>query len=139
MYKLNDEKMFFDIAEGQAVVINYTTGMYYGTSDLGSLVLEALVNCIDEKKVLETIKKDSDCPADFEGKFTSFIGQLLDKEILVKIDNGNNDKEFILKNKVEDYSLTLDEYAEVQDLLLADPVHDVSADMGWPIMKEEDK
>ena len=43
MYKLNDEKMFFDIADGQAVVINFTNGMYYGTSTLGSAILENLV------------------------------------------------------------------------------------------------
>ena len=41
MYRLNVEKMFFDIADGQAVVINLLSGIYYGTTALGSVVLES--------------------------------------------------------------------------------------------------
>ena len=52
MYKLNEEKMFFDIADGQAVVINFVTGMYYGTSTLGSAVLEKLVQKVSTDKIL---------------------------------------------------------------------------------------
>ena len=44
MYKLNEEKMFYDMADGQAIVINFTTGMYYGTSSLGSAVLDSLLS-----------------------------------------------------------------------------------------------
>ena len=35
------------------------------------------------------------------------------------------------------FELTLDEFAEVQDLLLADPVHDVDVDQGWPVLGDE--
>ena len=41
--KINDEKMFYDIADGQAIVINYLTGMYYGMSSLGSAVLDLIL------------------------------------------------------------------------------------------------
>lgn len=43
MYKLNEEKMFFDITDGQVIVINFTTGIYYGAGMFGSVVLERLV------------------------------------------------------------------------------------------------
>ena len=37
----------------------------------------------------------------------------------------------------EGFDLTLDEFSEVQDLLLADPVHDVDVEEGWPVLKED--
>ena len=43
MYKLNEEKMFYDYADGQAVVINYKTGMYYGMGLLASAVLDRII------------------------------------------------------------------------------------------------
>jgi len=33
--------------------------------------------------------------------------------------------------------MTLDEFAEVQDLIMADPVHEVDVEMGWPVLAEE--
>ena len=38
MYRLNEEKMFFDMADGQAVVISVVTGMYCGATALGSVI-----------------------------------------------------------------------------------------------------
>ena len=43
MYKLNEAKMFYDYADGQAVVINYKTGMYYGMGLLASAVLDRII------------------------------------------------------------------------------------------------
>ena len=38
MYKLNEKKMFFDLTDGQAIIINFETGIYYGTTSLGSVI-----------------------------------------------------------------------------------------------------
>jgi len=138
MYKLNEEKMFFDIADGQAVVINFTTGMYYGTSTLGSVVLEQLVKNVSPEKIACAVKKAEGCPADFDAKLQDFIATLLEKEVLVKIDSSEDKEAEISSDAYADgFALTVDEFSEVQDLLLADPVHDVDVEQGWPIMKEE--
>ncbi len=138
MYKLNEEKMFFDIADGQAVVINFTTGMYYGTSTLGSAVLEKLIKKADPEKVLAALKAADGCPEDMEANLNQFIKELLEKEILVPA-NDSDLGDIRLDQSVfaEGFKLTLDEFAEVQDLLLADPIHDVDVEEGWPIIKED--
>ncbi len=136
MYKLNEEKMFFDIADGQAVVINFTTGMYYGTGLLGSAILENLVNGADEKNILAAVKAQSGCPADFEADFKAFIDVLLEKEILLEAQGTGADAAIAQEAFSEGFELTVDEFAEVQDLLLADPVHEVDVEQGWPVLKE---
>ena len=137
MYKLNEEKMFYDIADGQAVVIDYTTGMYYGTSKLGSAVLDALINGASEESVADIIKAENGCPDNAKESLSEFIDALLNKEIIVKKTGEGSAASIGQDAFSEGFALELNEYAEVQELLLADPVHEVDVEQGWPIMKED--
>ncbi|WP_051688397.1 PqqD family protein [Butyrivibrio sp. AE2032] len=139
MYKLNEEKMFYDMADGQAVVINFETGMYYGTSSLASAVLDLLMKNADPDKVLAAIKALDGCPADIDAAFKAFIDELIAKGIVVE--SGSSEEveiSFDAASLADGFGLTLNEFSEVQDLLLADPIHDVDVDAGWPVMGEGD-
>ena len=138
MYKLNEEKMFFDVADGQAVVINFTTGMYYGTSTLGSAILASLIDGASEASVLNALKAAQGCPEDIEDQLNGFIKALTEKEILLPADGEGAAAEIEEAAFAEGFDFSLDEFAEVQDLLLADPVHEVDVEQGWPILKEEE-
>ena len=138
MYKLNEEKMFYDMADGQAVVINFVTGMYYGTTTLGSAVLDRLVKGNSPEQIKNAVKALPDCPEDIDRQMDGFIQQLLEKEILLTGETVSGGEEPIDSSALEDgFILNLEEFAEVQDLILADPVHDVDVEEGWPIFKEE--
>lgn len=137
MYKLNEEKMFYDMAEGQAIVINFTTGMYYGTSSLGSAVLDSLVAGADVQSVLTAVQALTGCPSDMEEQLNTFIAQLLEKEILVPAEGTGAAVAIDASSLTDGFKLTVDEFAEVQDLILADPVHDVDVEQGWPILNEQ--
>jgi hypothetical protein len=139
MYKLNEEKMFFDIADGQAVVINFVTGMYYGTSTLGSAVLEKLVQKVSSEKILAALAAADGCPADMGARLDAFIKALSDKEIIVPADTEDLEVSFDSSAFADGFELTLDEFAEVQDLLLADPIHDVDVEEGWPVKKDDEE
>lgn len=136
MYKLNEEKMFYDLADGQAIVINYVSGVYFGFSELGSVILDALIKGADDKAVLCAIQHTSECPADFEKTYGSFLRELEDREILITSPEAGKEADITVRGN--DYTLSVNEYAEVQNLLLADPVHDVDVEMGWPVVKEDE-
>ena len=130
--------MFFDMADGQAVVINFVSGMYYGTTALGSAVLERLLKGCAPAEIAGAVKALPDCPADFDARLSAFIAQLRDKEILLDGETRPGGGEELGDMALADgFELTLDEFSEVQDLILADPVHDVDVEQGWPIFKEE--
>lgn len=134
MYKINEKKMFFDVADGLAVVINTTTGMYYGTGLLGTAILSALADGITPSKIAAKIRENAGCPEDFDQRLDSFINELVSKEILVPAEDSDGEPVFKADVYEEGFDLSLDEYAEVQDLLQADPIHDVSEEMGWPVL-----
>ena len=137
MFKLNEEKMFYDMAEGQAIVINFTTGMYYGTSSLGSAVLDALLNGASVDAALAAIKALPGCPEDMDANMTAFVNSLLEKEVIVPAETNPDAVVAINEAALTDgFMLSVDEFTEVQDLILADPVHDVDVEQGWPILGE---
>ena len=134
MYKLNEEKMFYDMAEGQAIVINFTTGMYYGTSSPGSAVLDSLLAGAAVEDVCKAIQALPGCPEDIQAQLDTFIGQLLEKEVIVPAEGTGAPCAIDAASLADGFTLTVDEFAEVQDLILADPVHDVDVEQGWPIL-----
>lgn len=138
MYKINEEKMFYDMADGVAVVINFTTGIYYGFDDLSSMVFDSLIKGASENSVLASIKKLPGCPEDIDSKFNSFISAIKEKEIVIGDGSGNEAPELDAKLAEAGFELTVTDYSDVQDILLADPVHEVEPEMGWPFIKEEE-
>lgn len=136
MYKLNEEKMFYDMAEGQAIVINFTTGMYYGTSSLGSAVLDSLLTGAAVEDICKAILALPGCPNGMEVQLNAFIGQLLEKEIIIPASSTGAACAIDASALADGFKLTVDEFAEVQDLILADPVHDVDVEQGWPILNQ---
>lgn len=138
MFAINDSKMFYDMADGQAIVINFQTGMYYGMSSLGSAAADALIGGASVSGVEKGLKALPGCPEDITASLKAFIGELLEKEIFVETqgDGESSPVPFGQEALADGFLLEVNEYAEAQDLILADPIHDVDVDMGWPIMKE---
>ena len=56
-YQLNENKMFADITDGIAIIINSETGIYYGMNAFGTQVYENIANGISAEKILNKIKE----------------------------------------------------------------------------------
>ena len=141
MYKLNESKMFADVTNNVAIIINSETGIYYAINNCGSVVFQAILDGCSKQSIVETLKKIVNCPTDIEQKLNAFINELLQKEIIIEGEQTSNtptfDEEVIKKDNFE---MKLSEYADAQEMLLADPIHDVDEEEGWqPVFKEEDK
>lgn len=136
-YALNDEKMFADVTDGIAIIINSETGLYYGMNALGTSVYENLVNGAQTEKVLCALKAVPGAPDNIEEKFNAFIKALVDNEIITETQNSDIDIN-IDENIAKEDNFTLDirEYNDAQELLLADPIHEVKEETGWSPEKD---
>jgi len=138
MYKLNEEKMFFDVTENQAIVIDFTSGIYYGTSSLGSVVLERLLKGNAPEAILRALRGLEGCPETMEAELAAFIEKLKASEILIPGETQEGGGETVSPEALADgFGLTVDAFTEVQDLILADPIHEVDVEQEWPVMKDE--
>lgn len=138
MYKLNDVEMFYDMADGQAVVINFVSGSYFGTGNLGSEVLDRILKGYAPQKILASLRMISGCPDNIDILFDQFINELKEKNIIVAGETMDGGDEAFNESLTENgFELNIVEYKEVQDLILADPIHEVEEETGWPVLKKE--
>lgn len=136
-YVLNEEKMFADVTDGIAIIINSETGIYYGLNGLGTNVYENLVNGVSTDKIIARLKGIAGCPADIEDKFNSFIKAMKDFELIVE--GGSDSAEANINEEIakeESFEMDVKEYNDAQELLLADPIHEVKEETGWTPEKD---
>ena len=136
-YVLNDEKMFCDIADGIAIVINSETGIYYGLNGFGTAVFENILNGASTEAVLAAVKAMPGAPADSETRLGNFVAALIKHEIVLQGPSGegavNLDPAIA---EADSFALEVKEYSDAQELLLADPIHEVRTDTGWKPEKD---
>lgn len=137
MYKLNEEKMFYDVADGIAVIIDFTTGVYYGMDALSSAVFDALMAGAGDEAVVKALQQLPGCPADVEAMYKAFVQKMLDRQMILGDGTGDACAPFDAALAANGFKLDCEDFSEVRDLLMADPVHDVEPEMGWPFLKEE--
>ena len=131
-YVLNEEKMFSDIADGIAIVINSETGIYYGMNNFGTAVFENILNGVSTEAILAAIKALPGAPGDADGRMDAFVKALVENE-LVKEGGGSGAAASLDGEtaKKDGFTLEVKEYNDAQELLLADPIHEVKPETGW--------
>lgn len=130
-FALNDEKMFADITDGVAIVINSETGIYYGMNALGTAVFENLLNGVSTENILKALKALPNVPQDIENTFNAFINKIQAKELVIPAGASDQEASFSEENYADGFEITVDEYDDAQELLLADPIHEVKEETGW--------
>ena len=136
-YALNESKMFMDVEDGVAIIINSETGIYYGFNAFGTSVLEALSQGADTEAVLNNILSLPNAPADLKDKFFAFVSELTENEILVE--GPSQSVEIALSAAValnDEFELSVQSYTDAQEMLLADPIHEVKEEIGWTPEKD---
>lgn len=135
-YILNESKMFSDIADGIAIVINSETGIYYGMNSFGTAVFENILAGASIEDITASIEAMPQAPADIARAINDFIEQLVNFEILIEGKSyGSASIDSTVAQK-DGFKLVAQEYSDAQELLLADPIHEVKNETGWQPDKE---
>jgi hypothetical protein len=122
-YTINTTKAVGEVLDGEAIIINLETGSYYSMNPSGSSIWEALsANSSIDTSLPET------------KHFLSFlvsegiIAEATPSEGSTHEETTNNTPIFVPQEKP-----TIEKYTDMQEMLLADPIHDVDT-AGWPNM-----
>lgn len=132
-YQLDEARMFADITDGTAIIINSTTGIYYGFNEFGTAIYENLQEGSSTGEILSAVKAIPGVPDQFESLFETFISSLVGFEIVVPAE-GKEPRTAVIDPEIarkDDFVPLCNEYKDVQELLFADPIHEVDVDEGW--------
>lgn len=131
-YKLNEAKMFSDIADGVAIVINSETGIYYGMNELGTAVFEKIMAGASTEAIGAALASLPGAPNNMQARLENFITDLKAHEILLAGPAGAQNVTIAPAiAAASDFAITVQEFNDAQDLLLADPIHEVKPEQGW--------
>lgn len=133
IFQLNEAKMFADITDGIAIIINAETGIYYGMNGFGSSLFKNLTSGIPAGEVLEAVLALPDVPEGFGESFGAFLDTLLAFEIIIPggEPSGNAVETDAQTAGNDGFVPECKEYKDVQELLFADPIHEVDEAEGW--------
>lgn len=130
-YTLNKEKMYADITDGIAIIINSETGIYYGMNAFTTQIYENLAEGVSAEEIAAA-GAQLDFPATFAAELERLIGEMLAKEILVRAEVPAREPQLDKSiAEADGYALELQEFSDAQELLLADPIHNVKEEEGW--------
>lgn len=131
-YSLNEAKMFSDIADGVAIVINSETGIYYGMNELGTAVFEAIIAGASTENIGAALQTIPNAPNDVQSRVDAFVAALQHFEILIPGQPKQAAPSFEEATAISsNFEMTVQEYNDAQELLLADPIHEVKDEDGW--------
>jgi Coenzyme PQQ synthesis protein D (PqqD) len=142
-FRVKTPDVMHELIEGEVIIINLVSGTYYSVRGSGAEIWELVQDAEDVsgEDIVEALSTVFECSrSELEGQVTQFLDDLLREGLVVEVesgeappmlqssDNGRAPRPF--------EKPTLEEYTDMQDLVLIDPVHQVD-DAGWPRQTDE--
>jgi hypothetical protein len=139
--RVNSPNVMHETIEGEVIVIDLGTGSYYSLRDASAEVWHGIETGADEAAISESLHRRYDVSRE---TIDAAVGKLLDELAgeglieLIEPDDGGaaalEDAATSLPDangRVPWAAPVLEKHTDMQDLILLDPVHDVS-EAGWP-------
>jgi hypothetical protein len=138
-YQINIGKVAHETIDGETIIINFDSGAYYSTDELGMEIWEHLKPGASLTGLTEAIIRgyNGNRPQ-IESALQNFITEMLHEGLVVATESIGSESPNPLKTTVTPAPFkppVLHKYTDMQDLLLLDPIHDVDA-QGWPLPKQ---
>ena len=136
-FAVNAPNVVCEVFDQEVVVVNLDVGIYYSIGGWAAQIWLMLQNHYCAQEIIQSLqpfcKEDS---TSIENTVAPYIQDLLDKGLIV-VDSTTFEPttHALILTAVDSIpALGLEEFSDMQDMLLLDPVHDVD-EAGWPIAK----
>ena len=121
-----------ELFDGEVVIAHYGTGLYFSISQSGALIWQGLRHGLSVEDAARWLAGHfaADAAA-IPAQVDAFVATLLDKQLLVAVGEPYSAGELPDIGLAAWQEPSLDSFDDLQELLLLDPVHDVT-EAGWP-------
>ena len=135
-FAVNTPNIVCEIFDNEVVAVNLDVGIYYSITGWSAKVWQMIQNGLSIEEMNQILTKYCDDSANINESLAKFAQNLLDKNLIVSsnpLDKTPSNE--ILFEKIDRMpDLLIEEFSDMQDILLLDPVHDVD-ESGWPSAK----
>lgn len=134
VYTTNDAKAISEALEGEVMVINFETGSYYNLNATAAFLWEQLRAGRTIEQLTHELQSRFDVGADAAQAAVAQVVDFLKQESLIVETEVAGTAEAYTGAKTPFAAPIVDKYDDMQEMLLADPIHDVD-EAGWPKLK----
>jgi len=138
-FSIRSQQVINETLDNETIIINLETGVYYSLNPLGTLVWKAINSKLSFELICKQLKEKYPEEVNFEGVVEKYITFLELEQLIEKTDSSEpnlQEYELILKSELSPYAPpAIEKYEDMQEMLLADPIHEVEED-GWPKLKK---
>jgi hypothetical protein len=141
-HKVNAPHVIHEIIDGEAVIINLKTGIYYSIDAIGaeiwSLVAAGAATAEVTAGIASRFTGNSD---EIERGVLGLIRKLAEEELILVDEESRISASVALPDRAPLAAFNepkLQKYTDMEDLLVLDPIHDVD-ETGWPTARRDDK
>ena len=133
VYKFNTPRMIHETIDKETVVIDTETGVYYGITGCGYLIVQVLDQGADVSTLTARLAAAFRLAPDaLHPVVESFVATLAAEALIVPVADAERIDVDPPDAADEPFAPpVLEKFTDMRDLLLMDPIHDVS-DAGWP-------
>jgi hypothetical protein len=138
-YKVNQEVIHQTI-DDEVVIVNLGSGIYYSLDKIGAVIWNYVEKNESIGEMINNIYSNYDCTIqELRDTVSELLSSLVDEKLIISNLDNNSKAENIgtqLQNNPNEEKdkfekPRLGKYADMQELLLLDPIHEVD-EMGWP-------
>ncbi|MER9327787.1 PqqD family peptide modification chaperone [Mesorhizobium sp. M0488] len=136
VYTVASSDIVFESFDGEAVVLDLSNGKYFGFSDSGSRIWEALSSGVPPVQLIGAATRVGEVTASEIGRF---VAQLLEFGLLALAADApaQMPSETLLADLARAGDpLHVEIHDDLADLILVDPIHEVEEPVGWPAVKQ---
>ncbi len=136
IYTMNESRAVSETLDGETIIINLETGSYYSMNETGSIVWNQILLQHSVDQIIQFFLDHYDASFDVVEKSIACLIESLENDNLI-IEAGDISNAPLGKNnspKKTFVAPVIEKYTDMQEMLLADPIHDVDA-VGWPKLK----
>lgn len=129
-----------DAIDGEVIVIDLTTGTYYSLRDTAAYVWSLIHTApgVSVSELEQALRQRYQANgSDIRAEVTDFIGRLDEEGLITRAAQEESSPDVLSTDEGGERTAqafvapVLEKFTDMQDLVLIDPVHDVSA-AGWP-------
>lgn len=136
IYAVSGSDIVYETFDGDAVVLDLASGRYFGFSDSGSCVWEALIAHVSPASL---VGRDCGSGVIAAEDLDAFIARLGEYGLLsptLEVAPTALSPELAARLAAARDGLKIDMHDELADLVMVDPIHDVDEPAGWPVVRQ---
>ena len=127
-YQLANPDIVFERFDEDLVVLNLRSGQYFGFNHAGTVIWSALSSGVKVGLIIEAgVNRES---------LEQFLSELIAHGLLIETAQLqtalSEELTKLLSQELEVPSIEI--YDDLAELIMADPIHDVDTDVGWPML-----